>query len=291
MLIWEKNIPRHLTEKSNIQRFVIFTALFALVFINIYAPFGVETWYDVTELQLLLFSSIVILIGMFVIVFSRTIMLQFSKRKTLKYGEYALWIAGEIVVMALVYTLIQQFFLNDVKEFLPSFKTTIQITALVIMLPYIILWLYLSWREQSKKLDDLSANRLTENALQFMIPFRDEKGILKFSVKNVDLGYIEAAVNYIGVLFSYHNRSSIYRVRNSLKRVEQELSNMGLVRCHRSVMVNFEKVKIIKKDKEGLKLELDLPQRLSLPVSKTYIDHVIRKFSDYGTHFPDDNTT
>ena len=279
MLIWEKTIPRHLTEKSNIQRFVIFTAVFALVFINIYAPFGVGTWYDVTELQFFLFSSIVILIGMIVIVVSRIIMLQFSRLKTLKYGEYALWIAGEIITMALVYTLIQRLFLDDPREFLTSFKKTVQITALVIMLPYVILWLYLSWREQNKKLDSFLVNPHSGNVSFGMIPFRDEKGVLRFSVKSEDLLYLEAADNYITVYYTDQNKICRYLVRTSLKRLEPELEHIGLVRCHRSIIVNFEKVKIIKKDKDGLKLELDLPQKLSLPVSKTYIDRVIRKFS------------
>lgn len=282
MLIWEKSIPKHLTEKSNIRLFVIFTAIFALIFINIYAPFGVETWYDVTELELFFYSSIVILIGMLLIVVSRIFMLQYSKVRPLKYGTYALWIAGEIIVMALVYTLIQIFFLDDEREFIPAFKKTIQTTTLVIMLPYIILWLYLSWKEQKKKLDNLEAGRQPDNIPHIMIPFRDEKGILKFSIKSEDFLYLEAADNYVAVHYKDQNKISKYMVRNSLKRMEEELGDAGLIRCHRSIMVNFEKVKIIKKDKEGLKIELDLPEKISLPVSKTYIDQVIRKFSGYS---------
>jgi len=280
MLIWEKNIPRHLTEKSNIQIFVVFTAVFALVFINIYAPFGVDTWYDVTEMQLLFYSSIVILIGMLVIVISRILMFQISKMKTLRYGEYGLWIAGEIIAMALVYSIIQHFFLDDPRDFSPAFKKTIQITALVIMLPYVILWLYLSWREQNKKLDNLTELNVPVSMPFVMIPFTDEKGVLKFSVKNDDLLYLEAADNYIEIHYMDENKISKYLIRTSLKRMEQYLQKFGLVRCHRSIMVNFEKIKILRKDKEGLKIELDSPQKISLPVSRTYIDQVIRKFYD-----------
>lgn len=283
MLIWEKSIPEHLTEKSNIRLFVIFTAIFALVFINIYAPFGLDTWYEVTELQLFFYSSIVILIGMLVIVISRILMLKFSKIKTLKYGVYALWIAGEILAMALVYTLIQKFFLDDQREFIPAFKKSIQITALVIMLPYIILWLYLSWREQNRKLNNLKIRVVTDNVPHGLIPFRDEKGILKFSVRIEDLLYIEAADNYAAVHYIDQNKISKYLIRSSMKKLEEELSDIGLIRCHRSFIVNFEKIKIIEKDKEGLKLELDHPLKISLPVSKTYIDQVIRKFSGYGS--------
>ncbi len=74
MIFWEKPLPGYLTEKGNMVRHVIFTAAFALVFINMYAPFGVETWYNVTKTQLLLYSSLVILTGVLFIAISRTIM-------------------------------------------------------------------------------------------------------------------------------------------------------------------------------------------------------------------------
>jgi len=46
-------------------------------------------------------------------------------------------------------------------------------------------------------------------------------------------------------------------------------------------MVNFDKVKIIRKDKEGLKLELDVPSVIEIPVSKTYVNSVMQTFSKY----------
>ena len=46
-------------------------------------------------------------------------------------------------------------------------------------------------------------------------------------------------------------------------------------------MVNFEKVKVIRKDKDGLKLELDNPSVIDIPVSKTYVNSVMQTFSKY----------
>lgn len=280
MLIWEKTIPSYLTGKTNIVRFVVFTAVFALVFINIYAPFGVETWYNVTELELFIYSSLVILLGMLVIVISRVLMLAFSLKKGLKYGEYALWIFGEIVSMALAYTMIQEFLLEGTTDIVSAFKKSLQTTALVILLPYAILWLYLSLQEKNRQLEKLSQKTQKDSIPFGMIPFHDEKQILRISVKTEDLLYLESADNYVYIHYLDHEKPAKFLVRNSLKKLEPELTGMGLVRCHRSFMVNFEKVKLIKKEKEGLNLELDLPGKLSLPVSKTYIEQIIRKFSD-----------
>jgi DNA-binding LytR/AlgR family response regulator len=47
-------------------------------------------------------------------------------------------------------------------------------------------------------------------------------------------------------------------------------------------MVNFDKVKVIRKDKDGLKLELDTLQSFDIPVSKTYVENVMQTFSRYS---------
>jgi hypothetical protein len=50
-------------------------------------------------------------------------------------------------------------------------------------------------------------------------------------------------------------------------------------------MVNFEKVKIMRKDKEGLQLELDIPTAIDIPVSRSYFEKVMSTFSKYSTNY------
>jgi DNA-binding LytR/AlgR family response regulator len=63
--------------------------------------------------------------------------------------------------------------------------------------------------------------------------------------------------------------------------MEESFSGTEIVRCHRSYIVNFEKVKVIRKDKDGLKLEFDNPTMADIPVSKTYVNTVMQTFSKY----------
>jgi hypothetical protein len=279
MPLWEKNIPKHLTEKSNIQLFIVFTAVFALVFINIYAPFSMVAWFNLTDLQLLLYSSVVILIGILVLVFSRILMFHLGKTRSLNFGEYSIWIAVEIILMALSYSFIQYFLLDDPRDFLTVLKKTIQTTALVVLLPYVIIWLYLSRQEKKRELDRLNSNFYKPVDQKQMLPFMDEKGNMKFSLKKEDLLYLEASDNYVSIYYLDQNKISTYLLRNNLKRIDQDLLGTGLLRCHRSYMVNFEKIKLIRRDKDGLILELDNVQKTVLPVSRTYIDNIIRNFS------------
>jgi DNA-binding LytR/AlgR family response regulator len=74
---------------------------------------------------------------------------------------------------------------------------------------------------------------------------------------------------------------SKYLLRDTLKKVEESFSGTEIIRCHRSYIVNFDKVKVIKKDKYGLTLELDNPSVMDIPVSKTYVNTVMHTFSKY----------
>ena len=56
-------IPAYIYEKSNIVRLVLLTALFALVFINIYKPFSSSNWYPVSEFKFFVFTSLIIRTG------------------------------------------------------------------------------------------------------------------------------------------------------------------------------------------------------------------------------------
>jgi DNA-binding LytR/AlgR family response regulator len=69
--------------------------------------------------------------------------------------------------------------------------------------------------------------------------------------------------------------------RDTLKKIEESFTGTEIVRCHRCFMVNFDKVKVIRKDKDGLKLELDNPGIRDIPVSKTYVNSVMQTFSKY----------
>jgi hypothetical protein len=74
MFDFQKPIPSYINEKQNIIRLVLFTSLFALVFINAYSPFGAGKWYSLTRLQFFTYSSLTILVGVLVVVISRIIM-------------------------------------------------------------------------------------------------------------------------------------------------------------------------------------------------------------------------
>jgi hypothetical protein len=281
MIDIQKPAPPYLNEKSNIIRLIIFTSLFALIFINLYSPFGADRWFNLTRLEFFTYSSLTILTGVLVVVISRIIMYNVCKRHSINIWQYLLWIFAEILLMALSYALFEKFFLKDSRLFSDLVKMLFRNTTLVLLLPYSVLWLYFSWKDKKEQIDRLADVGAFSSSTRDMIPFYDDKGILKFSLKKENLFYLESAENYVSICYQNKGKVSKYLLRETLKKAEENFTGTEIIRCHRSYIVNFDKVKIICKDKEGLKLEFDNPTVIDIPVSKTYVNSVMNTFSKY----------
>lgn len=273
-----RKIPAYLTEKQNIVRLILFTAAFALVFINIYSPFNVETWFDISRLQLLLYSSAIILTGVLVVVISRIIMYHSVKRGLqLLIYQYLFWILAEILCMAMFYTLYELVILHDQRPFADVFRKSAMNTSLIILLPYSVLWLYFSWRDKKDRILALTESSET-GSQKAMIPFRDEKGTLRLSLKRSDILYLQGSDNYVTIWYNAKERVSRFLLRNTLKKLEDELAAESIIRCHRSYLVNMEKVKLIRREKDGLVIELDSASPVNVPVSRSYMNQVLLAF-------------
>ena len=279
-------LAEYLYNKKNNVRIIIFTALFALLFINLFQPFGSRNWYpNISDTKYFVFSSIIILTGMLVVVISRVILVSSAKKNALLYWHYSIWILCEIFAMAIFYTLFSILIPKDgiEREIREVFEQSLYNTALVLLLPYSISWLYLSWKEKSQLLENIEQENIQNKASKTLIAFPDEKGDLKISVMLENLLYIESADNYATIYYINKSSKSHYMIRNSLKWMEENLAKeTPLVRCHGSYIVNLDKVKILKKEKNGIMLELDAESTPDIPVSKTYYQSFMDKFSMYS---------
>jgi len=273
-----KKLPVYLTEKGNIVTTILFTAGFALLFLNLYTPFGVATWFEVSRPTLLLYASGVILAGVLVVAISRILMYHFVKRgRSLLIWHYLVWVAAEILAMALFFTLFEKVILDDQRPFPELLVRSVQNTSLTLLLPYTILWLWFAWRESKKKLSGIMEQPETVSQRP-MIHLRDEKGVLRLSLKHADLLCMQASDNYVTVFYQAQEKLTKYMLRNTLRTLEEEFRKEAIIRCHRSWLVNIEKVKLIRREKEGLLLELDSIPPSSVPVSRTYMHDVLAAF-------------
>ena len=70
-----------------------------------------------------------------------------------------------------------------------------------------------------------------------------------------------------------------YMLRCRLKTVEDSFAGSDLVRCHRKYIVNISKVKLLKAEKEGYKISLDIENVDTIPISRTYEQNVLARFN------------
>lgn len=279
MSIMRRKIPPFIYKRSNLTLLVVFTAIFALLFINIYKPFESSRWYPITQFEYFLYSSLIILTGVLVVVISRIIMFYYTKKKTLTYWEYIIWVSGEIFYMSLFYTL-YSYTLDETRDFWEVYRSSVTNTSLILLLPYIISLLFFSWQEKSRRVRELEEERNREEGgtAGEILSFRDEKGELQLSIKKDSLLFMESADNYVSIWYISKTGVSKYLIRNTLKEMEDRFSQTRIVRCHRSFMVNLDQVKIAKRTRNGIVLDLGTDKIPDIPVSRTYADRIAQWF-------------
>lgn len=270
-----KTIPAYFVTYRNTVIQVLFTALFAYIFINIYRPFGADDWYNVTWWLFSLVSGLLVLSGMLVIILSRFIMFWVKRSRPVTVLYYVIMVVGEIFFMGGLYAILERIVLGNVRPFGTLLYMAVQNTSLILLIPYIISLLFFAWQEKKITLEEL-IHQIRRRA--YFIPFSDENGILRITLKSDDLIYLEASDNYVEIHYQAGDKVKSYLIRNSLKRIENQLEGFSLVRCHRSFMVNVARVKMMRREKGVFFLWMDDEGTISIPVSRSYSSEIAKFF-------------
>jgi hypothetical protein len=277
-MVLNQVLPNYLTTKKNTIIQIAFTTIFAFAFIIIYRPFGYEKWYtEVKQWQLLVASLVVVLTGMIVVLLSRVLMLNSKKTHEITLAVYIWFKIAEVISSGLFYTLFEILILNDERSPVFLFLNAIQNTSLILLIPYTVTILFFAWSDIKKKLDQVVTQ--FKNPSDIFIPFKDEKGKLKITIKCSDLYYLESNDNYVNINYFDKETIKTYMIRNSLKNYEKELIDYPLVRCHRKYAVNIKNVKILKKGKKGFEIIIDSKSNEQIPVSRSYEKELIKKLN------------
>lgn len=276
-------LPKYITNHKNTRRTILWTALYAELFITIYQPFNSRRWIaGVDELRYFLVATLAVLVAMLVITISRVSMCYFTKKHDLSLVDYISWVVVEIVGMSLVYAMAPVLVLHVEDRFLSLWGQAIVYTTFILCVPYAIVMLSLLQQQYRRQLEaaGLREKRQGEadEAAEGMFNFRDEKGELKLSIRPDALYYIEAADNYVQIHYMTQGQMRQFMLRGTLRRIESAFPGRDLVRCHRSFIVYFPKVRVLKRTDDGLVMDFDIPSLPNIPVSKTYADKVMTRF-------------
>ena len=278
-----KPIPSFIYSKANQISMVLFVPFFALVFINLYRPLDFDRIddsflraFDISrEARVQLIALMMVLGGMVIAAASRILMGLYVKRNTMTYIGYIIWIFGELLAMVTTLTL-ATLLTDTTKTITELFKNSFVKTFLIVFIPYALCYIYFIWQENLRELRSVRKQiERDETVLQkAYIQILDEKGEMRLSIRREHLVLIESADNYVCVHYLNGDKTKKTMVRNTLSRVAEHLKGTGIVRCHRSYMINLEHAKIMHRDKEGVFIELGMEGMPDVPISRTYADNV-----------------
>ena len=129
------------------------------------------------------------------------------------------------------------------------------------------------------KLETQKERREEEMAGLDVYNFYDEKGDLRLSAKPENVYFLEAADNYVIIHYLSAGKMEKLIIRNSLKNIEWRFRERGLIRCHRSYIVNLNLVQLLRRQENEVVLDYGDDRIPLIPVSRTYATAVMEHFT------------
>ena len=245
---------------------MIILPIFFFAFMLIYRPDGIDTFLksDMYGVHITIMSCI-ILVSMII-----TRLMYYFLAHRFNYPLYIFWCLAEMIFMSFFVALYIWLALYRDLPYYEILTESFQILSLTLVIPYVILGLSMRVYDYHEK--SLIA---MEPVSQKRMRFYDQKHNLKLVLQPQTLLYISSDENYVNIYYVENDKLRSYVLRSSMKAIEEMCVENGLVRCHRSYMINPLHVKILRKDTEGVVYaELDSPQAQHIPVTKRYYPSV-----------------
>lgn len=286
--ILSQPIPRSVFTYRSQAMIVLTMAMIAVIFIVIFRPFNIyesldflisknlPNFIDSAEDAFYLALTSVVLLGIVMIFGSRVIMVR-TMRNLLTYRGYILWGGIEFIIVALAITILSaSLFHPETTSIFRLFTKVLGRTACILFIPYAFCSLYIVIIDKVSQLKALHESIANEEIAQqkAYILLYDEHNEMRLSVKREDLIMIESADNYVCVWYINNDQIKKVLIRNTMKRVASQLSKCSVQRCHRSYMINMDRVKVLRRDKEGVFIEFGIEGVPDVPISRTYIDNI-----------------
>ncbi|MBQ9639063.1 MAG: LytTR family transcriptional regulator [Bacteroidales bacterium] len=281
---FDQNLAEIVSTPKYMATFVLLIPIYIIVFAVFYNPtFGLgadalRVWDEASSMTIPLLASISLL----VLLLSRGGLFVMSRRARLTDLHYLVWQVAEWALISLFASLYISLYFH-----IPYFRavpTASLYSIMVLVFPYVLLWMSAKHCQQRHAL-----TRLTEQLEELqrgmprsderIVSFVDERGNEKIAIGSDSIIYIESAGNYVDIVYESGDKVDRYCLRNTLKSIEATCTQNGLVRCHRSYLVNLRKVKMLRHESDGVYAVLHVHSLADIPVSKTYAAEVARLYS------------
>jgi hypothetical protein len=261
----------------------LLTGIFVTFVLIIFQPFGAYNWQHTNKMLLLTGYGFVASITTFLnfYVFVKLFPALFAEKN---------WTVGKEIVWNLIPILLGGF-LSTVYGYvtgaMPFSITQISYMMVVVFLvgffPAVILvllkYIYLirKYRPQpyEKTMDSFTSGSIESEDVMLqpqktlIIELFSDNEKDKLTVEADTLLFIESSDNYCTVNFLKDGKVCKTLLRSSLSRLQSQLDAAGIVRCHRSYIVNFSQVKSVSGNAQGYKLHFHKTESV-VPVARSY---------------------
>lgn len=255
------------------------SGLFVGIFLIIFQPFGSSNWFDpYKNLYLAGYGMVTFIVLFLASSLGPRVFKNWFLEENWTVGReisHTLLIIVFIAFGNLLYT--RQFNISSIN--LSTILFWVGITMAVGIIPASVITLINYNRLLRKHITtDFRINgKVSETTLpkQFTLIAENEKDSI--TLNSDDLLFIESANNYSEVVYWQNGKREKVLLRSSLSRLEEQIQDSEVVRCHRSYIVNLRQVASISGNAQGYKLELK-EEPLVIPVARRYGDLVAGYF-------------
>ncbi|MBQ5980354.1 MAG: DNA-binding protein [Bacteroidales bacterium] len=282
-----KQLPDYFRGKNQLIYTVTFAALFSIVFLLLSLPFSHNSWMALGNSRFFAFTVLFATGSLLLVALSKFVMYKTRNILRMTFLGYILWCIAEVVVICLAYSFITVPITGiGWEQFPETLGNALLYGTISLIIPYILAGMYFAIQDKNQTIRLMNYGNvvLDENVLPSKlekITLFDNSGDLKLCVSASNLFYIESDDNYIKVWYS-DSKGDLkrYMLRCRLKTVEESFRGSSLVRCHRKYIVNMDKVKVLRKEKDGYELDLDNDTIPQIPITKTYEKNVLAYFNN-----------
>lgn len=289
-----KEIPMFMTSRKYLAVSVLFVIAFSVFFMVIYTPFSVSSWFSIKDMGSFGISVVFTVAAIAILAVSKTAIYLLRNRIRFTAARYIAWLMCENIVISLGYTILTfQLLPGITSSSIPSIAVRVLFfVTMITAIPYSLVTLYVAYRTKSEELEaalderdrlrgELRAGRAAAETasaaapqLPQMINLYDNNGTLRLTITVDSLYYLESQDNYVKVHYKHNDKFSVYMLRSRTSSIEESLAGTGMIRCHRSYIINVRKIAFIGEEHKSYYVTLNDEQIKRIPVSKRYYDNV-----------------
>ncbi|MBK9413892.1 MAG: LytTR family transcriptional regulator DNA-binding domain-containing protein [Bacteroidetes bacterium] len=267
--------PFSLSQKKKLIQAFMF-GLFVFLFLAIFQPFGLLSYKSESKLLHILgygaITSFSMLLSNSAFTFIFPKWYNFKSWTVGKNIVYILWMFLFIGMNNWIYSVLLGFWGFSIKAFFIFQAITLLIGVFPVTISTFIIYhnrLKAALQEAQSLNQNIQAHQEVNEKLVVKIPSQNKSEDLSVELDN--LLYVKAVENYVEVCLN--NKKVI--LRNTLKAVEQSLADFPhFKRCHRSYLVNLQKIKSFSGNAQGLSLRFEAPDAEEIPVSRAYVPQI-----------------